>query len=144
MCLFVLGLLSRYLREKDHFERQYKKHLSKRLLASKAPNEGESSRGGTCLAQQSHDGALLQQMQSPNTPSMCWGGTCLPQQTGAHAGCVLGDCVWSSNAPSCNCRYLAGHGVVLAGKHTAVSSAACLVMLWCAVCVLQIGSATCC
>jgi hypothetical protein len=44
----VLGL-SRYLREKDHFERQYKKHLSKRLLASKAPNEGGSSRGGTCL-----------------------------------------------------------------------------------------------
>jgi hypothetical protein len=28
------------LREKDHFERQYKKHLSKRLLANKAPNEG--------------------------------------------------------------------------------------------------------
>lgn len=31
--------LFRYLREKDHFERQYKKHLSKRLLANKAPNE---------------------------------------------------------------------------------------------------------
>jgi hypothetical protein len=30
----------RYLREKDHFERQYKKHLSKRLLATKPPNEG--------------------------------------------------------------------------------------------------------
>lgn len=43
------GVLSRYLREKDHFERQYKKHLSKRLLASKAPNEGESSREGWCV-----------------------------------------------------------------------------------------------
>lgn len=32
--------MRRYLREKDHFERQYKKHLSKRLLANKPPAEG--------------------------------------------------------------------------------------------------------
>jgi hypothetical protein len=36
----------RYLREKDHFERQYKKHLSKRLLANKPPAEGGSHGGG--------------------------------------------------------------------------------------------------
>lgn len=38
--LLLLPMWRRYLREKDHFERQYKKHLSKRLLANKAPNEG--------------------------------------------------------------------------------------------------------
>lgn len=41
-----LVVLCRYLREKDHFERQYKKHLSKRLLANKPPAEGGYNTAG--------------------------------------------------------------------------------------------------
>lgn len=42
-------MVCRYLRDKDVFEKFYKKHLSKRLLASKPPSEGELGRGCALL-----------------------------------------------------------------------------------------------